>query len=330
MSASRLAAFVEPGRSLQQAVDRVRLAEDLGYESVWVTHIARREPLQVLSHYAHATERVRLGTAVVPIGLRHPALAAMEAATLDEIAGGRLVLGLGVSHKLTMEAWYGLPIDDPVGRMREYTAIVRQTLSTGSAATEGRHYTSRFSFMGYSPRASLPIVWAAMGPRMLDAAAELADGIVLWMCSPGHIKRSIRPALDAALRRHGRDPAGFEVVAATPVALTENIDAGRNAFRRQAFPYLNLPFYRKEISATHPRAIEAFDERIAQGDTAGAMAALPDAFVDDYAGIGDEVAVRGKIAEYVSAGATLPGLGILPRHEGGASPEDVLRAAVMS
>src|SRR6266516_3707016 len=136
----RTACFLEPGRSLGGGVERVRLAESLGYDSVWVTHIAGREPLQLLNHYAHHTERIRFGTGVVPIFLRHPALLAQESATLDEVSGGRFSLGIGTSHKITVEGWYGYTLDDPVGRMREYTTILRQIFTGGGASFEGRHY----------------------------------------------------------------------------------------------------------------------------------------------------------------------------------------------
>ena len=323
----RIAAFVTPGRSLPEAVDRVRLADALGYDSVWVTHIASREPLQVLNHYAHATERIGLGTGVVPMALRHPALLAMEAATLDEIAGGRLRLGIGVSHKVTVEGWYGLALDDPVGRISEYTRILRMILADGGGELEGEHYVSRFSLMGYRARPGLEIRWAAMGPRMLRAAARHADGIVLWMCSPGHIRHTIRPILDEALAEAGRSSEGFEVVAAVPVAVTDNPDAARDAFRQQAFPYLNLPFYRKEIRQAHPDALAAFDERLAAGDAAQALSAIDGSMVDDFAGIGDADTVRAKVEEYRSAGVTLPAVGPLPRREGSAGVEATLEAA---
>jgi len=323
----RVAAFLDAGRSLPEAVGRVRLAEELGYDSVWVTHIATREPLQVLGHYAHATSRIGLGTGVVPMALRHPALLGMEAATLDEISGGRLRLGIGVSHKITIEGWYGLELNDPVGRIVETTKVLRLLFTEGGGSFEGRHHVSRFSFQRYAARTDLPILWAAMGPRMLRAAAKHADGIVLWMCSPAHVRESIRPVLDAALAEHGRSPEEFGVVAAVPSALTENPEAAREAFRAQAFPYLNLPFYRKEIARAHPEALASFDARIAAGDMANAMAALDADFVDDYAGIGDAETVRAKVEEYRGAGVTLPAVGVLPRREGSAAAEATLEAA---
>ena len=120
--------FISTGRSLDQAVERVRLAESLGYHSVYVTHIAGRESLTVLTVYATATERIRIGTGVVPIYTRTPATMAQTAATIDELSGGRLDLGLGVSHRPVVEGWHGQTIDKPVTEMREYVRIVRAIL----------------------------------------------------------------------------------------------------------------------------------------------------------------------------------------------------------
>ena len=123
--------FVSSGRSLDTAVERVRLAEEVGYESCYVNHIAGRESLMLLSIYAAATERIRLGTGVVPIYTRTPATMAQTAATLDEFSNGRLILGLGVSHRPVVEGWHGQSIDSPVNEMREYVSIVRSiVLST--------------------------------------------------------------------------------------------------------------------------------------------------------------------------------------------------------
>lgn len=326
---ARLACSIEPGRSLDEAVGRVRAAESLGYESVWVSHIAAREPFQLLGHYAHHTERIGLGTAVVPIFLRHPALTAMEAATLDETSGGRLRLGLGVSHKVTVEGWYGLSLDDPVGRMREYLTIVRGILEGGSTAVEGKHYTARFGFMGYGPRPGVPILIAALRPRMLRLAAELADGIALWMCSPAYIRDTVRPTVEKVLAEKGRSMDDFSIFAAVPVGLTENVEGARDAFRQRAFPYLQLPFYRAAVKATgHGEMLAAFDEASASGDMSATLRAIPDQFVDEYAGVGDAETVRGKVEDYREAGASLPSVGPITRHEGAAGVEATLEAAI--
>lgn len=328
---ARLALTLDPGRSLEEAVARVRLAESLGYERVFATHIAAREPMQVLAHYAHATERIGLGTSIMPIQSRHPIVAAMEAATLHETSGGRFALGLGVSHRLTVEGWYGLPLDDPVGRLREYATIVRGILKQGSVSLEGTHYTARFGFLGYTPPPGVTLLFAALGPKMLRLAAELADGVTLWMCSPGYIREVVRPTLDATLAEHGRDPEGFDVIAAVPLALGEDAGAARDAFRKRAFPYLQLPFYRKAIAAGgHDDVLTAFDAALAAGGPPDAMEAIPDAFVDDYAGVGDAAMLRAKLEDYRAAGVTLPSVGPLGHHAGEAGLEATLEAAAGS
>jgi len=314
----RLACFLDPGRDLREGIERVRHAESLGYDSAWVTHIAAREPLQVLAAYGHSTSRIGLGTGVVPIVLRHPALTAMEAATLDEAIGGRLRLGLGVSHRITVEGWYGLSLDDPIGRMREYASIVRSLWRDGRVDADGSHYTAHFGFSGGVRAPGIPLLFAALGPKMLRLAAELADGVVLWMCSPGYIREVVRPTLEEALREHGRETGGFEIVAAVPVGVTDDADAGRDAFRTHALTYTQLPFYRKAIAAGgHQEALDAAD----------AGEPLPVTFVDAMAGIGGPEEVRATIEGYRSAGVTLPAVSPLRRHEGGAPVATTLEAA---
>src|SRR5438132_12149063 len=120
-----LGTFISVGKSLDQAVERVKRAEDLGYDSTYVTHLAGRDSLTVLMAYAAATERIRLGTGVLPIYSRTPVATAQQAATIDEFSGGRMVLGLGVSHQATVESWYGQTIERPLKAMREYVGAVR-------------------------------------------------------------------------------------------------------------------------------------------------------------------------------------------------------------
>ncbi len=142
--------FISTGRSLAEAVERVRLAESLGYESVYVTHIAGRESLTVLTAYALATSRIRVGTGVVPIYTRTPATMAQTAATIDELSDGRLTLGLGVSHRVVVEGWHGQTIDRPVdGDARIRLDRARHPARRGSA--RGREVAHRLSPHGPRP-----------------------------------------------------------------------------------------------------------------------------------------------------------------------------------
>src|SRR5437588_5321163 len=200
----RLAVSIDAGRSLPSSVERARVAEGFGYDSIWSSQLPpARDTSLVLAAYACATSSIGLGTAVLPIYARHPAAMGQMAATLDELSGGRFRLGIGVSHKVTVEGMWGLRLDRPVDAMREYVAIVRGLLAEGSASVEGEHFTARAAY-GAPRRAGLPILVAALNPRMLELAGEVADGVALWMCSPGYIEREVIPRLCAGRERAGK------------------------------------------------------------------------------------------------------------------------------
>src|SRR6266516_5291336 len=196
-------AFISVGRSLDRAVERVRRAEASGYEAAYVTHIAGRDSLTVLAAYAAATERIRIGTGVMPIYSRTPVASAQSIATVDEMSGGRAVLGLGASHKPTVEGWYGQPLEKPVRDMREYVAIVCAILS-GEDPPQGERFQTVFHFMGYEPNPDIPIYIGALSPRMLRLAGELGDGVVLWLCNPDYVREVVLPEVAKGRERAGR------------------------------------------------------------------------------------------------------------------------------
>jgi probable F420-dependent oxidoreductase len=305
-----LGCFISTGRSLQSAIDRVKLAESLGYESVYVTHIAGRESLTVLTAYALSTERIRLGSGVVPIYTRTPATMAQTAATLDELSAGRLNLGLGVSHRPVVEGWHGQTIDRPVAEMREYVAIVRAILR-GEDPPQGEKWRTGFHLVGLDPRPELPVYIAALSPAMLRLAGEVADGVVLWLCNPNYIGDVVVPEVRAGRERAGKDPNGFDVVPAVPAALTDDRDAAYAAMRRELLPYFGLPFYRAMLERSGFEGdIAAFDG--AAGDVEAMQAAISDRFLEVLTAVGDEQAVLGGIERYQEAGATSPCVGPIP------------------
>ena len=229
--------FVSTGRSLQSAIDRVRLAESLGYETVYVTHIAGRESLTVLTAYALSTTSIRVGTGVVPIYTRTPATMAQTAATIDELSGGRLTLGLGLSHRPVVEGWHGQKIEHPVAEMREYAGIVRAILR-GEDPPRGEKWQTGFHLLGLDPRPQLPIYLAGLSPGMLRLAGEIADGVILWLCNPRYIRDVVIPAVGAGRERAGLTLEGFDVVAAIPAALTDDRDDGLPSGAQRPDPVL--------------------------------------------------------------------------------------------
>src|SRR5215208_4186777 len=317
-----IGAFISAGRSLDAALDRVRLAEELGFDSVFTTHIAGRDSLSLLMAYASVTERVRLGTGVVPIFSRTPASMAQTTATIDEFSGGRMVLGIGVSHKVTVENWYGGKIEKPVTQMREYATILRAIFG-GEAPPEGRFFSTHFQFMGYAARPDLPIYIAALSPNMLRLAGEIGDGVMLWLCNPDYIRDVVVPTVREGRERAGKTLDGFDIVAAVPSAVTDDPGAARDRLRGDLVPYFSLPFYRTMLERSgYGDDIEGFDKGMSDGGPKEAIAAISDRFLENLAAIGSKDEAEASIRRYQEAGATSPCVGGVP----GTDFDDTLEA----
>jgi F420-dependent oxidoreductase-like protein len=312
---ARLASLNPAARTLEESVTRAKEAERLGYESVWVTQLPdARDAALVLAAYAAATQWVRLGTGVLPIYTRHPTAMAQMAATLDELSGGRLILGIGISHKVTVESMWGLQIDKPVESMREYLTIVRSSLRDGAASFDGHHFTAHWSYSG-PRRGDMPVMISALNPRMLELAGELADGVVLWMCAPKYVHDMVVPRVAAGREKAGKSMEGFEIVAAVPVCLTTDRAAGQNVFRQTVERYSNLPYYRKMLDAS------GFAADLEAGN-------IPDAMLDELGGVGTQEQVKDAVARYRQAGVTLPCVGPFSGHPAAAGFVPTLEAAV--
>jgi len=310
---THLAVFNPAVRTLHESVLRAEMAERMGFRSVWTTQMPdARDASLVLAAYAHATQRITLGTGVLPIYTRHPTAMAHMAATLDELSGGRFILGIGISHKVTVEGMWGMTIEKPVDAMREYLTIVRNSLRDGGCSFEGSHFTARWSYSA-PRRPELPIMISALNPRMLDLAGEMADGVVLWMCAPDYIRDHIIPAIAGGRRKVGKTIEGFEIVAAVPVCLTSDRKAGQDVFRKTVDRYANLPYYRKMMDAS------GLKDELESGE-------VSEATLDQLAGIGDEDHVRAAVRRYQDAGVTLPGVGPFGGHQGAKGFEATLEA----
>ena len=315
--------FISTGRSLDQAVERVKLAEELGYESAWVTQIAGRDALTVLTIYALNTSRIRLGTGVMPIYTRTPATMAQQAMTIDEVSGGRLNLGLGVSHRPVVEGWYGQRIDRPVPEVKEYVAILRAIMA-GEDPPSGEKWQTGFRVSGMEPRPQLRIHLAGLSPAMLRAVGEVADGVVLWLCNPNYIRDVVVPEVTTGRERAGKALEGFDVVAAVPSAVVDDPAQAYAVMRRDLLTYFSLPFYRAMIERSGFGAdLEAFDAAMEKGDPEAMGAAISDDFLSALTAVGDAEAVRAGVARYAQAGATSPCIGPIPKTDF----ETTLRAA---
>lgn len=315
----KLGLFVSPGRQLQTGVERARLAEDLGYTSSWVIQVGDREATIVAAAIAAGTSKIEIGTGVLPAYPRTVPVMAQTAATLDELSGGRFILGLGPSHKITIELWHGMKLDRPLTFMREYVGALRAIMQGGSPPPSDM-VRSAFAFMGYQPlRPDLPIYLSCLSPKMCRLTGEIADGAILWMCAPRYIEDVVVPAIAEGRAKAGKTMEGFEIVSAVPLSLTTDKSSARDGFRKVAITYWSLPFYRAAVEgAGLGDALAAFDS--------GGPSAIPDEAIDQFTGIGDEQDCLSALERYRSAGVTSPAVSMLPPHEGAASPEELIKA----
>lgn len=302
MAEPRLAAYLSPRDDLGRAVALARRAEELGFDSVWVTHGVGRDGFLVLAAYAHVTRRVGLGTGIVPIYPRHPVAMAQEALTLAELSGGRFRLGIGVSHRASMADALGLDMGRPLDVMREYVGVLRAAF-TGRVRLQGPRYRVAWDAAFRVP-APPPVLLAGLSAPMLELAGELADGVVLWLCAPHYIREVACPALARGRAKAGRGLEGFEIVAAVPAAVTGDVPGVTATFREELVRYLSLPYYRAMLRASgFAEALAAFDrdrERRTPAD------AVPPALAAALGAVGDRAAVRAYVEAYRAAGVTLP------------------------
>jgi F420-dependent oxidoreductase-like protein len=225
------------------AAEAVAEAERLGFDSLWTAEAYGSDALMPLAWWGSATERLKLGTAIVQISARTPAATAMAAMTLDHLSGGRMILGLGVSGPQVVEGWYGQSFVKPLARMREYIGILREIWARqGPLVNDGPHYPLPLpdgTGLGKPLKSSLrplrediPIYLAAEGPKNIALAGELCDGWLALFYSPHH-DGYYRDALAEGFARPGarRGADEFEVAATVPLILTDDIEAAADALR---------------------------------------------------------------------------------------------------
>ncbi|MGF1664919.1 MAG: TIGR03564 family F420-dependent LLM class oxidoreductase [Acidimicrobiia bacterium] len=224
-------------------VEAAAAAERQGFRSAWCTHFSRGiDSLTVLAAAATATTSIELGVGVIPTFPRHPVALAQSAATVQSLSGGRLVLGVGVSHRPVIEAMHGLDYSDQLGHMREYLTVLGGLLTDGAISFQGTHYRVDASI--HIPAASaVPVVVGALAEGMSRVAGEFADGVTTWLAGPRSLEQVVVPAVtDGAVRAGRRDP---RVVAAVPVAVDSDAARAAEAADRVFALYGTLANYQR-------------------------------------------------------------------------------------
>jgi probable F420-dependent oxidoreductase len=297
------------------AVEAAVLAEQRGFGCVWKGESNSRDPLVLLSAYAARTSRLELGTAIYHMFGRSPVTLGIQAATLNEYAGGRLLLGLGVAND-TIAHWHGDVYDKPLRRMREYVEILRAVYSGERVEVEGEFYSSTKGFkLAFEPPPYPLQVWiAALGEKMCRVAGRIGDGVVINMASPERVREIVAWCHDSA-QRAGRDPAGFGVCAKLRVALHEDADVARATLKKVLTFYALQNGYGQMLSEMGlADEVEAIRAAHREGGFKAARAAVSDRMFDGvpmFAGSSmDGLAERLRL--YEEAGVTRMNVAFVP------------------
>ena len=289
MSGAPGGALPPDSSSIDDYVAFARRVEALGFDTLWMAQIFGLDAIATLGYAGRATQRIELGTAVVPTYPRHPVVMAQEALTANSACDGRFALGIGLSHKRVIEPLFGLSFDRPARHMRDYLEALCPLVSGDVArpASDSYRFTAQIALPGVP---TPTVLVAALGERMLRITGELADGTITWMCGPRTLEDHIGGTLRAAASAAGRGEP--RVVAGLPVVLTNQPDESREAIAKQLDLYGELPSYRAMLDR--------------EGLSSPAEVAL----------VGDESALRTQLATIRDAGVTDLDAALVPVDEG--------------
>ena len=232
------------GAPIDSLVSALAKARDEGFRRVWMAQMPYDGDLvTALAVAMHEVDGIEVGSAVLPIQNQHPMQMAQRALTLNSIAGGRFILGLGLTHQAVTEGMWGIPYDKPVRRMREYLDALDPLLAGEAVNVVGETVTARGALQ--IPGAPTPEVYlAALGPQMLKLCGRRTAGTLTWMCGPKTLGDHIGPTLREAAAEAGRPDGAVRVVAGLPVSVTDDVDGARAQAAEQFGMYGSLPSYR--------------------------------------------------------------------------------------
>ena len=306
MNLGRLAITLPvPFLSARECVDLARRAEqEWGYDAIWLAETNGADSFSLAGAVAMATSRVTIGTAIVPVYNRTPAVLAMSAASLAEISEGRFVLGLGSSSHAIVESWNGIPFELPLTRVRETVEVVRQALAGKRTDFEGRTLRSRGFRLGSVPADPPPIYLAALREKMLAMAGEIGDGLIVNLFPVTALPQILSAYRDGAARA-GRDARSDEVVCRFQIGVTDDVAAARGLVRMIFASYVAQPVYNAFFAwCGFEDEARAVSDAFARGDRAGSAAALTDDLIDRVTILGSAERCREQLAEFVAAGVT--------------------------
>ncbi|MGH8985252.1 MAG: LLM class F420-dependent oxidoreductase [Acidimicrobiia bacterium] len=319
------------GAGLPQAIELAREADALGFHSGWTAEAYGTECITPLTWLAASTERLNVGSAIMQMPARTPAMTAMTAATLDLMSGGRFLLGLGLSGPQVVEGWHGQPYGKPLAKTREYVEIVRTILARQAPLEHhGEHYDIPFSgpaatglgkplkIIVHPRRADIPVYLAAIGPKNVELAAEIADGWLPIFFSPYRFKDAFGAALDAGFARAGAGKGldRFDIAPTVTVMLGDDVDTLRGFAKPMVALYVGgmgargKNFY-NDLACRYgfEGAAKEIQDLYLDGKKQEAAAAVPDQLVDEISLIGPKERIADRLDVWRESGITTMILG---------------------
>lgn len=296
----------------------VKEAERLGYAVTWTAEAYGSDAATVLAWLAGQTSTIELGAGVFQIPARTPAMAAMTAATLDTLSGGRFRLGLGVSGPQVSEGWHGVRFDKPLARTREYVEIVNKALRRERVEYAGKHFTlplpdgpgKALKLSVHPARPHVPVYLAAVGPKNLELTGEIADGWLGIFNEPGYVASQLE-AVAAGRAKVGLTLDGFDVSASVPTVVGDDPVECADPVRPYAALYLGGMGSREKnfyndlaVRMGYADAAREVQDLYLDKQYREAMAAVPVEFIDRVSLLGPKERIASKIQEYAEAGVT--------------------------
>jgi F420-dependent oxidoreductase-like protein len=309
MKIGLLLGFWGPSGPPPGLLDGVRQAEAIGYESVWTSEGHGSDALTPLAWVGAHTSTIRLGTSVMHMAARAPAATAMAALSLDHLSGGRFVLGLGLSGPDLVQGWYGQPFDPPLGRTRDYVAIVRRVLAADGPVTYlGQYLSLPLPGPNATPlattvrplRTDLPILLGAEGPRNVALAREIADGWIATYYSPYRDSQHRAALAEGAARRTARHADGdFEIIGTVPLVFNDDLEAAADQLRPLFASFIGPPGRNFHAQAFVRMGLDDVVAKVGalwrEGHHQEAAAAIPTRVMQELALIGPPAKIREEL-----------------------------------
>jgi F420-dependent oxidoreductase-like protein len=311
------------GPRIELPLDVIQEADRLGCHSVWTAEAYGSDAITPLAWIGAQTQQIKLGTAIMQIPARTPAATAMTAITLDQLSGGRCLLGLGASGPQVVEGWHGQPYGKPLARTREYVEIVRaifrreQPLSYNGTYYQIPYQGDDVTGLGkplksiLHGRADIPIYLAAIGPKNVELAAEIADGWLPILFAPRHYESVFAPHINAGLAKTGKTLEQFDIAPSVMVIVGDDLEVCRNRVKPMLALYIGGMgaagknfYYDLACRYGYETAANQIQDCYLKGDKAGALSAVPDELVDEVALCGSPAQIAARFEDWRRAPIT--------------------------